>query len=80
MLITKLDDDVKKLVKRVEALEKTKDCFQVGNVVRLTDTNDITVLEVTRVTAKSVWVRHGNNQPFLKRKTNVKKIGIRDYD
>ena len=48
----------------------------MGNCVSLKDQNDDRILEVTRVTSKSVWVRHGDNKAFLKRKDKVEKIEL----
>ena len=36
------------------------------------------MLEVTRVTSKSVWVKHGDNKAFLKRKDKVEKIELNE--
>ena len=54
-------------------VEKVED-FTVGNCVRLKDTNDDRVLQVTRVTSKRIWVRHGDEKVFLTREYKVEKV------
>ena len=74
--IAELEKTVKKLTIKVVELEGEEDDFKVGNCVWLKDQNDDRMLEVTQVTSKSVWVRHGDNKAFLKRKDKVKKIEL----
>ena len=76
MRIHILEEKVKILTRKVCDLENEHDEFRVGNCVRLKDANDKRTLEVTRVTPKSLWVRHGDGKPFLKRKYNVEKVKI----
>ena len=72
--ISALEEKVKRFTKKVAKLEGGEDDFEVGNCVRLKDKNDDRMLEVTRVTSKSLWLRHGDKKPFLKRKYKVEKI------
>ena len=74
--ISNLEEKVKILTKRISKLEDKEDNFAAGNCVKLKDVNDNRVLEVVHVTPKSVWLRHGNKKPFLKRKYNVEKSKI----
>ena len=74
--IAALEETVKRLTIKIAELEGEGDDFKVGNSVSLKDQNDDRILEVTRVTPKSVWVRHGHNKAFLKRKDKVKKIEL----
>ena len=74
--IAALEKTVKRLTIKVAELEGEEDDFKVGNCVQLKDQNDDRMLEVTRVTPKSVWVRHGDNKAFLKRKDKVEKIEL----
>ena len=74
--IAALEKTVKNLTIKLAELEGEEDDFKVGNCVRLKDQNDVRILEVTRVTAKCVWVRQGNNNAFLKRKDKVEKIEL----
>ena len=71
-----LEKTIKRLTIKVAELEGEEDDFKVGNCVQLKDQNDDRMLEVTRVTPKSVWVRHGDNKAFLKRKDKVEKIEL----
>ena len=74
--IAALEKTVKRLTIKVAELEGEEDDFKVGNCVSLKDQNDDRMLEVTRVTSKSVWVRHGDNKTFLKRKDKVEKVEL----
>ena len=74
--IAALEKTVKRLTIKVAELEGEEDDFKVGNCVQPKDQNDDMMLEVTRVTPKSVWVRHGDNKAFLKRKDKVEKIKL----
>ena len=76
--ISALEEEIKKLSKKVAKLEKEEDDFERGNIVRLKDKNDNRILEVVRVTPKSLWLRHGDSKQFLKRKYKVKKIELND--
>ena len=76
--IEALEETVKRLTTKVAELEGEEDGFKVGNCVRLKDQNDDRMLEVTQVTSKSVWVRHGDNKAFLKRKDKVEKIELNE--
>ena len=73
--IAALEKTVKRLTIKIAELEGEVD-FKVGNCVSLKDQNDDRILEVTRVTSKCVWVRHGDNKAFLKRKDKVEKIEV----
>jgi len=74
--IAALEKTVKRLTIKVAELEGEDDDFKVGNYVQLKEQNDDRMLEVTRVTPKCVWVRHGDNKAFLKRKDKVEKIEL----
>lgn len=74
MRIHILEEKVNMLSKKVRELEIAQDEFEVGNCVRVKDANDKRILEVTRVTPVSLWLRHGSGKPFLKRKYNVDKV------
>ena len=74
--IAELEEIVKNLTIKVAELEVEEVDFKVGNYVRLRDRNDDRMLEVTRITSKCVWVRHGDNKAFLKRKDKVEKIEL----
>ena len=76
LCIAELEKTVKKLTIKVAELEGEEDDFKVGNCVQLKDQNDDRMLEVTRVTSKSMLVRHGDNKAFLKRKDKVEKIEL----
>ena len=81
MLLTRLNEDIERLAKRFAVfLEKKKNYFEVGDIVRVNNTSSTTLLTVTKVSIKNVWVRHGNKKPFIKRKTNITKVDIGDLD
>ena len=76
MLLTRLNEDIERLAKKIAVLEKKKDYFEVGDIVRVNNTSSTTMLIVTNVSIKNVWVRHGDKKPFIKRKTNVTKVDM----
>ena len=80
MLLTRLNEDIERLTKKLAVLEKKKDYFEVGDIVRVNNTNSTNMLVVTKISIKNVWLRHGNKKPFIKRKTNVTKVDIGDLD
>ena len=80
MLLTRLNEDIEWLAKKLAVLLEKKDCFEVGDVVQVNNSSSTTVLVVTKVSIKNVWLRHGNKKPFIKRKTNVTKVDIGDLD
>ena len=80
MLLTRLNEDIERLAKKLAVLEKKKDYFEVGDIVRVNNTSSTTLLTVTKVSIKNVWVRHGNKKPFIKRKMNITKVHIGDLD
>ena len=80
MLLTRLNEDIERLAKKLAVLEKKKDYLEVGDIVRVNNTSSTTLLTVTKVSIKNVWVRHGNKKPFIKRKMNITKVDIGDLD
>ena len=80
MLLTRLNEDIERLTKKLAVLKKKKDYFEVGDIVRVNNTSSTTLLTVTKVSIKNVWVRHGNKKPFIKRKMNITKVDIGDLD
>ena len=80
MLLTRLNEDIERLTKKLAVLEKKKDYFEVGDIVRVNNTSSTNMLVVTKISIKNVWLRHGNKKPFIKRKTNVTKVDIGDLD
>ena len=80
ILLTRLNEDIEWLTKKLAVLEKKKDYFEVGDIVRVKNTSSTAVLVVTKVSIKNVWVRHGHKKPFIKCKTNITKVDIRDLD
>ena len=80
MLLTRLNEDIERLTKKFAVLEKKKYYLEVGDIVRVNNTSSTTLLTVTKVSKKNVWVRHGNKKPFIKRKMNITKVDIGDLD
>ena len=80
MLLTRLNEDIERLTKKLAVLEKKKDYFEVGDIVWVNNTSSTNMLVVTKISIKNVWLRHGNKKPFIKRKTNVTKVDIGDLD
>ena len=74
MLLTRLNEDIERLTKKLAVLENKKDYFEVGDIVRVNNTSSTATLVVTKVSIKNVWVRHGNKKPFIKRKMNITKV------
>ena len=62
--ISALEEKVKMLAKKVAKLKGAEDDFEVGNCIRLKGKNDDRMLEVTRVTFKSLRLRHGDKNYF----------------
>ena len=59
---------------KIATLEEGEDDFEVRNCLRLKDKNDNKMLEVTGVTSKVLWLRHGDKNLFLKHKYKEGKI------
>ena len=75
MRISALENEVKRLKDKIEALEKIKSDFEIGDCVQVRDDKLERELKVTKGTAKCVWVKgYDYQKAFLKRKSNIIKV------
>ena len=49
MILTRLNEDIERLTKKLAVLEKKKDYFEVGDIVRVNNISSTTVLVVTKI-------------------------------